>query len=67
VPRKRISLTMKMDAAPARREGRDGASRDNRYQPAGRDQRARGPHGGGGASQNTAMASAFAKLQDLKK
>ncbi|PIT80950.1 Tex family protein [Limnohabitans sp. JirII-31] len=66
VARKRISLTMKLDAAPARRDG----TRDNRFEHAGRDNRARG---GGGytappqAAQGSAMASAFAKLQSLKK
>jgi uncharacterized protein len=68
VARKRISLTMKLDAAPARRDG----PRDNRFEHAGRDQRQRG-----GGSYNSgytappatgsAMASAFAKLQGLKK
>ena len=64
VARKRISLTMKLDAAPARRD----APRDNRYEGAGRDQRQRG--GGSYTSApagNSAMASAFAKLQGLKK
>jgi uncharacterized protein len=58
VPRKRISLTMKLDAAPARRDG----PRDNRYESAGRGQRmpSNGP-------QQTAMAGAFAKLQGLRK
>jgi protein Tex len=67
VARKRISLTMKLDAAPAKRDG----PRDNRYEGAGSDQRQRG--GGGGytsppsAGSGSAMASAFAKLQGLKK
>jgi uncharacterized protein len=63
VDRKRISLTMKLDAAPARRDG----PRDNRFEGAGRG-------GGYGQSQRRAdpapqgaMASAFAKLQGLKK
>lgn len=70
VARKRISLTMKMDAAPARRDG----PRDNRFEHAGRDNR---PRGGGSyssgytappqAAAGSAMASAFAKLQGLKK
>lgn len=66
VARKRISLTMKLDAAPARRDG----PRDNRYEPA-----RGGPRGGysggqGGQRQPEAagaMASAFAKLQGLNK
>jgi uncharacterized protein len=59
--RKRISLTMKLDAAPAPR----GERGDNSFRPAARNER----FGGGGgraasqpASQN-AMAAAFAKLQ----
>ncbi len=68
VARKRISLTMKLDAAPAR-QGQDGRGpRDNRFEGAGRDQR----HRGGGYTSppvgtGSAMASAFAKLQGLKK
>ena len=67
VARKRISLTMKLDAAPARKDG----PRDNRYEPA-----RGGPRGGyaggqgGGQRQSEpagAMASAFAKLQGLKR
>ena len=67
VARKRISLTMKLDAAPARRYG----PRDNKFEGAGRDNRQRG--GGGGYTSppapgaGSAMASAFAKLQGLKK
>ncbi len=69
VARKRIALTMKLGAAPARSAG------DNRFQGANPQQRARpgGPgHGGGAghgagsgahASQSTAMSSAFAKLK----
>ena len=66
VARKRISLTMKLDAAPARRDG----PRDNKFEGAGRDNRQRGggaytsPPSAGACS---AMASAFAKLQGLKK
>ncbi len=70
VARKRISLTMKMDGAPVKRDG----PRDNRFEQAGRDNRQRGggnyssgsvaaPQAGAGS----AMASAFAKLQGLKK
>jgi uncharacterized protein len=66
VARKRISLTMKLDAAPARRDG----PHDNKFEGAGRDNRQRG--GGGytsppAAGSGSAMASAFAKLQGLKK
>jgi uncharacterized protein len=71
VARKRISLTMKMDAAPAHKDGPHSARSDNRFEHAGRDNRQRG--GGGNytappqAAAGSAMASAFAKLQGLKK
>ena len=56
--RKRISLSMKLGEAPARRDG----PRDNRFEGAGRGRSA--PKGQvGGAAPNSAMASAFAKLQ----
>ncbi|MET4575559.1 Tex family protein [Ottowia thiooxydans] len=63
--RKRISLTMKLDAAPVRRDG----PRENRFEAAGR-----GPRGGGFSSgqgratapQGTAMSSAFEKLKGLQ-
>ena len=73
VPRKRISLTMKLDATPARKD----SAKDNRFEFAGKDNRQRS--GGGFASnqrgsmhtpqpqEGSAMASAFAKLQGLKK
>ena len=67
VTRKRISLTMKLDATPAARN----APRDNKFEGATRDHR---PRGGGLTSvsnsapaSGSAMASAFAKLQALKK
>jgi uncharacterized protein len=71
VARKRISLTMKLDAAPARRDG----PRDNKFEGAGRDHRQRGGGGaytspppvGSASGSGSAMASAFAKLQGLKK
>ncbi|MFT3815353.1 MAG: Tex family protein [Acidovorax sp.] len=57
VARNRISLTMKLDAAPARRDG----PRDNRFEGAGRGyaqpQRRNDP------APQSAMASAFAKLK----
>ncbi|WP_373789087.1 helix-hairpin-helix domain-containing protein, partial [Delftia acidovorans] len=64
VARKRISLTMKLDAAPARRDG----PRDNRFESAGRGSQG---HQGGQRrapepAQQSAMASAFAKLQTRK-
>ena len=67
VARKRIGLTMKLDAAPARRD----APRDNKFEGVARG--ARMPQGQNFASRNepagqgSAMASAFAKLQSLKK
>jgi len=70
VARKRIALTMKLGDPPARREGgrdgRPGGGDNNRYQPAGRtggSYRAppAAPQGG------SAMQSAFAKLQGLRK
>jgi len=71
VDRKRISLTMKLDAAPARRDG----PRDNRFEGAGRGNSYGAGNRGGYAqpqrgsqpTQQNAMASAFAKLQGLKK
>ncbi len=55
--RKRISLTMKLDARPPAPGGKG----DNSYRPAGRGERAQG--GRGGAQPQSAMAAAFAKLQ----
>jgi uncharacterized protein len=57
IARKRIGLTMKLDAAPARRD----APRDNKFENAPRGVRV------APAVQGSAMASAFAKLQSLKK
>ncbi len=56
VARKRIALTMKLGAAPQRRDAADG----NRYQAAGNGQRTRAMQAPTGA---TAMASAFARLK----
>ena len=66
VARKRISLTMKLDA-PAQKGGGAERGADNRFRPSGRgEQPQRGGQGGRGApapaSQN-AMAAAFAKLK----
>jgi uncharacterized protein len=68
VARKRIGLSMKLDAAPARKDG----PRDNRFEGAGRGQsQGRGQQGsysgGNQPAAGNAMASAFAKLQGLKK
>ncbi|MDC8771245.1 Tex family protein [Roseateles albus] len=67
IARKRISLTMKLDA-PAQRGG---SKLDNSYRPAGRNERSGG--GGGGrapapaaAPSGGAMAAAFANLAKLK-
>jgi len=65
VARKRIGLSMKLDAVPARRDG----SRDNRFEAAGRGQHQRGPgaHAAAPGPAHGAMASAFAKLGSLRK
>jgi uncharacterized protein len=74
VARKRIGLTMKLDASPARRDG----PRDNKFEGAARGERAPNRNASQGhnqgysqrpepAGQGSAMASAFAKLQGLKK
>ena len=68
VARKRIALTMKLDAAPARRDG----PRDNRFEGANRDQRGAQNRGDGRSGvlqpvSPSAMASAFVKLGGLKK
>ncbi|OQW89182.1 MAG: RNA-binding transcriptional accessory protein [Rhodoferax ferrireducens] len=64
VARKRIALTMKLGAAPARAA----AAGDNRFQGATAQQRQRAPGAPAGAAhapQSTAMSSAFAKLKGL--
>jgi protein Tex len=69
VARKRIALTMKIGAAPARGNGERGGDRagDNRYQgPARGERQHSGPQGANqdsGFGGNSAMASAFAKLK----
>ena len=69
VARKRIGLSMKLDAEPGRRDRDAGASRDNRFEPARPGQRGgrSAPPGGGQAAAPSAMASAFAKLQGRDK
>jgi protein Tex len=67
VARKRIALSMKLDAAPARKD----APRDNRFESAhgagagrgGFNAASRGPQ----VAQSTAMGDALAKLQGLRK
>ncbi|MBX9936482.1 MAG: RNA-binding transcriptional accessory protein [Burkholderiaceae bacterium] len=58
VPRKRISLSMKLDAAPAR----SGGPRDNRFEGAGRTHQPL-RHGNPAPAAPSSMAAAFAKLQ----
>jgi uncharacterized protein len=67
--RKRVSLTMKLDAPVGAKQG-SGAGRDNSFRPAARNERPSGGRPntgqGGQASQpsgQSAMAAAFAKLQ----
>jgi uncharacterized protein len=61
VARKRISLSMRLDGTAPRRDG----PRENRYESTGRQHRG-GPRQMDVPAQS-AMASAFAKLQSLKK
>ncbi len=61
--RKRISLTLKLDAAPAR-GGRETRAADNRCEPRAPG---RGPKPAPAQATPTAMAGAFAKLQGLRK
>nr|WP_297350500.1 Tex family protein [uncultured Caldimonas sp.] len=58
--RKRISLTMKLDAAAPRGGAGD---RDNSFRPAGRGERYNAPRGASQPAAQSAMAAAFAKLQ----
>jgi protein Tex len=57
--RKRIALTMKLDAKPPMAKGERG---DNSYKPAARGERST-VHGGAARDAPSAMAAAFAKLQ----
>ena len=61
--RQRISLTMKLDAVPADRSGKDAAGAGNRFQPAGRGERPSRPRANEAAVGGGAMSAAFAKLQ----
>ncbi|KQP14890.1 Tex family protein [Pseudorhodoferax sp. Leaf267] len=63
VARKRISLTMKLGEAPARRDG----PRENRFEHAGQGQRAGRQGARQEAAAPSAMASAFAKLQAARR
>ncbi|MBI2751007.1 MAG: RNA-binding transcriptional accessory protein [Burkholderiales bacterium] len=62
VARKRISLTMKIGAAPGGSRGGDRAG-DNRYQGPARGERQQGSRQDTGFAGNSAMVSAFAKLK----
>ncbi len=62
VARKRIGLSMRLDATPARRDG----PRDNRFEGAGRGQQ-QGARRDNAPQPAGQMASAFAKLQGLRK
>ena len=64
VVRKRIALTMKLGETPRRADDR-GAPRGNRYEGADRHQRM--PHRAAEPQSPSAMASAFSKLQGLRK
>ena len=64
VVRKRIGLTMKLGEAPRRADDRGGA-RNNRFEGADRNQRM--PHRSAEPQAPSAMASAFSKLQGLRK
>ena len=63
VARKRISLTMKLDAAAPAAGPQPGSGGDNRYAPPARDQRSRPAPVQAAAPAGSAMAAAFAKLQ----
>jgi uncharacterized protein len=63
VARKRIGLSMKLDAAPTRRDG----PRENRFDGAGRGQQGYGSRRDSAPQPAGQMASAFAKLQGLRK
>ena len=72
VARKRIALTMKLGEKPAQRDGQGhngGQNRsDNRFEGAGRGQQQHRGNGQSAAAQApSAMASAFSKLQALRK
>ena len=64
VERKRIGLSMKLGDAPPRQGGERGAPRDNRFEGAGRGYQQ--PQRRAPEPAQSAMASAFAKLQQPK-
>ena len=71
VARKRIALTMKLGEKPAQRDnqgnGQGNNRSDNRFEGAGRGQQQRGNGQSAAAAAPSAMASAFSKLQALRK
>jgi uncharacterized protein len=65
--RKRIALTMKLDAPTGAGKGAGGSRGDNSYRAPERGERQRGGGGAPAASQGqSAMAAAFAKLQSKR-
>ena len=65
VPRKRISLSMKLDA-PTGVQHKSGESRGNHFESAGRGRSSYGSQNKNQAQQPTAIASAFEKLKGLR-
>ena len=67
VERKRIGLSMKLGDAPPRQAGERGAPRDNRFEGVGRGyQQPQSQRRAPEPASQSAMASAFAKLQQTK-
>jgi uncharacterized protein len=64
VARKRIALTMKLGEKPAQRDNQGYQQGNNRFEGAARGQQSRGQPA---AQAPSAMASAFSKLQALRK
>ncbi len=67
VARKRIGLTMKLGEKPAHRDGQGHNSGQNRHEGANRNQQGQQQRGQTAAAAPSAMASAFSKLQALRK
>ena len=67
VARKRIGLTMKLGEKPAQRDEQRHNGGQNRFEGAGRGQQERGNANQPAAQAPSAMASAFSKLQALRK
>ena len=64
--RQRISLTMKLDAVPTDRGGKEPAGAGNRFQAAGRGERPSKPRASETVVGGGAMSAAFAKLQNRR-